>query len=59
MQKLQKITIEKYNEIMSQIIAKNIDIDKTLIEMLDEARKYTIKDNHADNNRKHYRRRKS
>ena len=38
-----RISIEKYNKIMSRIIGKNMDIDKTLIALLNEANKYTIK----------------
>jgi len=37
-----RISIEKYNKIMSRIIGKNMDIDKTLIALLEEASKYNL-----------------
>ena len=39
------VTMTEYNNIMSQIIGKNLDIDKTLIALLDEANKYVITSN--------------
>ena len=40
---MKEITIEKYNKIMSGIIGKKLAIDETMIALLDEAGKYTIK----------------
>jgi hypothetical protein len=37
------ITMDEYNKKMSQIIAKNYDIDEALIALIDEASKYHIK----------------
>jgi len=46
--KRKKITIEKYTEKMNKIIAKNLDIDKTFIKLLDEANKYEIIDKNKE-----------
>jgi len=41
--KQSKISIEKYNEIMSSIIKKGKPVSDTLIEMLEEAGKYKLR----------------
>jgi hypothetical protein len=46
------VTMPEYNKIMSQIIGKNMDIDKTLIALLDEANKYVISATTATNSKK-------
>jgi hypothetical protein len=43
MKKRKKITMERYNKIMNKIIKMGKPVSDTLIEMLDEAFKYTIK----------------
>ena len=37
-----KITIEEYNKKMDKIIAKNLSVPETLMEMLEEASRYII-----------------
>ena len=39
---IKKISVEKYNEIMGNIIKKGRPVSDTLIEMLEEAGKYKL-----------------
>ncbi len=41
---MKPITIKQYNKIMDKIIAKNLPPDEALIEMLEIASKYKIKE---------------
>jgi len=43
MKKRKTISIQKYNKIMSEIIKKGKPVSDTLVDMLEEDAKYTIK----------------
>ena len=38
------VTVEQYNKIMDKIIKKDKPVDETLIDLLEEAAKYNIKE---------------
>ncbi len=39
---VKKISLKKYNAIMDKIIKKNLSVEDTLTEMLEEASKYVV-----------------